>query len=416
MAIRLQGVSKRYLFERPQLRLPLSGRRREEAPGLTAVDSVTLDIPAGQAVGLIGRNGSGKSTLLRLIAGITWPDAGEVRVEGRLSAVLDVQSGLHPRLDGRRNIRLKGALHGLDDKQTRARMDDIIAFAGLEEFIDLPIRRYSTGMVVRLGFSVAMHMDFDVLLMDEVLSVGDVVFQRRCLAKVREFLRRGKTVVLASHNLGDVAAVCGRTVLMRQGRVVLDEGTEQVLKAYLEGAEKEQNRIPRQALPLEAENPYGSDTGQIVIEEVSFLDGGGRRAETFRTGEPMSVAIRFRCREPVADPLFRVQFFRSDGLWVHGANTARGDFSTGVLAGEGEIVLAYERMNLLEGDYLVTVGAWPDEYRSAFTDIAHDCRKCSYVVRIRSSRGDGAGIVSNPFSWRLVRGKAGGPPCGPGPA
>lgn len=371
-----------------------------------ALSDVTFDIPAGQCVGIIGRNGSGKSTLLRLMAGIVFPSAGQVRTRGRLSTVLDVNSGLNPRMTGRQNIFLKGAMFGLKERQMQARAADIIDFSGLGDFIDQPIHTYSSGMVIRLGFSIAMNMQFDILLMDEVLSVGDLVFQRQCLGRVRRFLSEGKTIVLASHSLADISAVSNRVILLDKGAVRHDGPTEKVLQDYWDACEREQNRIPRHLHPFNPENIYGADTGDIRIEAVRFLDAKGREQSGFQTGEAMSVAIRFKCRKPVRNPLFRVQFFRNDGLWVHGVNTDRAGFKTGLLKEDGEIFLDYGRMNLLEGDYYVTVGIWPDEYRSLMTDIAYDCHQWAYVVRIKSRRPDGGGIVSNPFSWRFGSGTA----------
>lgn len=366
-----------------------------------ALSDVTLNIPAGQCVGIIGRNGSGKSTLLRIMAGIVKPSAGLVQTKGRLSTVLDVQSGLNPRMTGRQNIYLKGAIFGLTELQMKDRVDEIIAFSGLADFIDESIHTYSTGMVIRLGFSIAMNMQFDILLMDEVLSVGDIVFQRQCLARVRNFLSEGKTIVLASHSMADVSAISNRVILLDKGLVRHDGPTENVLQDYWNACEREQNRIPRHLHPFKPENIYGADTGDIRIDKVSFLNKNGEMQKTYYTGEAMSVAIRFKCCKPVTNPLFRVQFFRNDGLWVHGANTDRTEFNTGVLKEDGEIILDYQRINFLEGDYYVTVGIWPDEYRSLMTDIAYDCHQWANVIHIKSRRPDGGGIVSNPFSWRL---------------
>jgi lipopolysaccharide transport system ATP-binding protein len=366
-----------------------------------ALSDISFDVPGGQCVGIIGRNGSGKSTLLRIIAGIVKPSAGQTEVNGKISAVLDVQSGLNPRMTGRQNISLKGAIFGLNQSQLRETIDPIIAFSGLAEFIDQPVHTYSTGMVIRLGFSIAMSMQFDILLMDEVLSVGDIVFQRQCLARVRSFLSAGKTVILASHNLADISAVCNRVILLSKGSIRHDGPTEQVLQDYWDGCEREKNLIPRHLHPLNPESIYGTDSGDIRIEEVRFLSPDGIEQSTFWTGDAMSMVIRFKCRKPVQSPLFRIQFFRNDGLWVHGANTARTDFDTGLLQGGGEIILDYQRLNLLEGDYYITVGVWPDEYRSLMTNIAYDCHQWSYVLHVKSKRPDGAGIVSNPFSWRF---------------
>ncbi len=372
----------------------------------SALSDITLDIPTGQCVGIIGRNGSGKSTLLRIIAGIVKPSAGQTKVKGKLSTVLDVNSGLNPRMTGRQNIYLKGAIFGLSEHQMKERIDAIIDFSGLAEFIDQPIHTYSTGMVIRLGFSIAMNMEFDILLMDEVLSVGDILFQRQCLARVRSFLSAGKTIVLASHSLADISAICSRVIFLNKGAVRHDGQTEQVLQDYWDLCEREQNLIPRHLHPFNPESIYGMDTNDITIGAVRFLDANRVEQSTFWTGDAMSMAIQFKCRAPVQNPLFRIQFFRNDGLWVHGVNTARAEFDTGLLSGDGEIILDYKRLNLLEGDYYITVGIWPDEYRSLMTNIAYDCHQWAYVVHVKSKRPDGAGIVSNPFSWRFG-------PCAP---
>ncbi len=367
----------------------------------TALDDITFDVTEGECLGLIGRNGSGKSTLLRILAGIVNPSHGTVAMLGRISAVLDIQSGLHPRMTGRQNIFLKGALYGLRGREINKRLDQIIDFSGLGDYIDHPLNTYSTGMVIRLGFAIAMHMDFDILLMDEILSVGDIVFQRQCLGKVKSFMSQGKTIILATHNLGDVSAICQRVIFLKNGRVQHDGKTETVLKDYWDICEREQNKIPRALHPFSPENVYGTDTKEIEIRGVDLLNGDGGQQDTFNTGEVVQVLIAFHCRRKVTNPLFRVQFFRNDGLWVHGTNTSRASVDIGELEGDGEIILRYEKMNLLEGDYYITVGIWPDEYRSSFTDIAYDCRQWSYVIHIKSRREDGGGIAFNPFSWHL---------------
>jgi ABC-type polysaccharide/polyol phosphate transport system ATPase subunit len=404
-AVSLQNVSKHYVIHpsgKSLIRnLFIPGGYADGTAEHRALRNINIDIAAGQSVGFIGRNGSGKSTLLKVIAGIVHPTSGKVSVHGRLSTVLDVQSGLHPRLTGRQNIVLKGALHGMKKGRIQQKIESIIDFSGLCDYIDSPINTYSSGMIIRLGFSIAMHMDFDILLMDEVLSVGDIVFQRQCLARTREFINQGKTIILATHNLGDTAAICKRVILLNHGSIQHDGETENVLQSYWDACEREQNRIPRHLHPFNPENIYGSDSGEIRIRNVEFVDRHGKEQKIFWTGDPMSVVIRFECRKPVKDPLFRVQFYRNEGLWVHGANTARVGFKTGVLRGEGEVVLEYERLNFLEGDYYVNVGIWPDEYRSLMTDIAYDCHQWAYAIRVKSNRHDGGGIVSNPFTWRL---------------
>ena len=200
-----------------------------------------------------------------------------------------------------------------------------------------------------------------------------------------------------------MAALCERVVILHYGHIAHDGGTETVLQSYLETCEQEQNKLPRHLHPFSPENVYGKDTGQIKLSEVKFLDQNGNEAKSFWTGDKLSIVIRFQSLSPVKNPLFRVQFYRNEGLWVHGANTARLGFETGTLIGSGEIVLEYKRLNLLEGDYYVSIGIWPDEHRSLLTDIAYDCHQWAYILRVKSKRPDGGGIVSNPFVWRLTQ-------------
>jgi ABC-type polysaccharide/polyol phosphate transport system ATPase subunit len=406
-SVSLKNISKQYKIFPSRfsqwLDLFIPARQNSHVAVTHALTGINIDIPEGQCIGFIGRNGSGKSTLLRLISGITHPTSGKIDVNGTISTVLDVQSGLHPRLTGRQNIFLKGAIHGLSRKCIREKMARIINFSGLNSYIDYPINSYSSGMIIRLGFSIAMHMDFQILIMDEILAVGDIVFQRQCLSKVREFLKDGKTIILATHSLGDVAALCERVVILHYGHIAHDGETETVLQSYLETCEREQNKLPRHLHPFSPENIYGKDTGQIKLSEVKFLDQNGNEANRFWTGDKLSIVIRFQSLSPVKNPLFRVQFYRNEGLWVHGANTARLGFETGTLIGSGEIVLEYKRLNLLEGDYYVSIGIWPDEHRSLLTDIAYDCHQWAYILRVKSKRPDGGGIVSNPFVWRLTQ-------------
>jgi lipopolysaccharide transport system ATP-binding protein len=377
------------------------GKNRDGAGENYALEDITFKVPEGQCLGMIGRNGSGKSTLLRVLAGIVRPSTGKVEVKGRISTVLDIQGGLNPRMTGIQNIYLKGALYGLSKGQIRQQLEQIVDFSGLEEYIDYPINTYSTGMLIRLGFSIALHMDFDVLLMDEILSVGDIVFQRKCLSKVKGFMAQGKTIILATHNLGDVSAICQRVIFLKKGRIQHDGETETVLKDYWQICDKEQNKIPRNLHPFNPENVYGTDTKEIKINRVVVADENGKEKDTFDTGDAVQIKIGYACSRKVREPVFRVQFFRNDGLWVHGINTARAGFKLGELDGEGEVILRYEKINLLEGDYYITVGIWPDEFKSSFTDIAYDCHQWSYVLHVKSKQGDGGGIVYNPFSWEL---------------
>jgi ABC-type polysaccharide/polyol phosphate transport system ATPase subunit len=372
---------------------------KTNVPKHYALNKINLNIIKGQCVGIIGRNGSGKSTLLRIIAGIIRPTSGTVSINGKLSTILDISSGLHPRLTGIQNIFLKSTMHGNDRRKTSKMLQKIVEFSGLEQYIDYPISTYSSGMIIRLGFSIALHVDFDILLMDEILSVGDIVFQRQCLAKIREFKSQEKTIVIATHNLGDVSAVCNRLIMLQNGSLVHDDDTENVLKQYWDICKKEGNKIPRHLHPLNPENIYGTDTKEVHITDVAFLDKNGKRKNTFHTGDYMAVVIKFNATKPVNKPLFRVQFYRNEGLMVHGTNTRRARFDTGVISGKGEIKLEYLQLNILEGEYYASVGVWPDEFKSFMVDMAYDCHQWQYIVKIVSNRGHGGGLVYNRVKW-----------------
>jgi len=405
--ISVQNVSKYYLSypSRKTLLLKLLMGRATDSSGhlWRALENINFTIQPGSCVGFIGRNGSGKSTLLRLLAGIIEPSGGKIVVKGKLSTVLDVQSGLHPRLSGIDNIFLKGALHGVTKREVKKRLDEIVEFSGLGEYINNPIQTYSSGMIIRLGFSIAMHMDFDILLMDEILSVGDIVFQRQCLTRAKQFIADGKTIILATHNLGDVSALCDRVILLKNGKIQHDGLSENVLKDYWSACERAQNTIPRSMHPFNPENMYGTDTKEVKITKVLFTNKDGEISDTFRTGDSMRITIRFHCDRPLKEPLFRVQFFQNTGVLIHGSNTDRIGMNVGQLSGEGEMIINYSNVNLLEGDYYVSVGIWPDEYRSTMTDIAYDCHQWRYIVHIKSRREDGAGIAFNACTWRLSK-------------
>jgi lipopolysaccharide transport system ATP-binding protein len=252
-----------------------SGRSLDERD-FWAVQDVSFSIERGEAFGIIGSNGAGKSTILKLLSRIIKPNAGAIKVNGRLSALIEVSAGFHPDLTGRENVYLNGTILGLKRAEIRRRFDDIVAFSGLEEFIDTPVKRYSSGMYARLGFSVASHVDPDILLVDEVLSVGDFLFQKRCIERMSSILKGGATVVFISHNLEAVANLCTRTLLLEKGRVVKIGGSGEVVREYLQRGR--QRRVP-------------DPDQEAVIADVRLRGPDGPQSH-FRSGE--------RCRIDVA--------------------------------------------------------------------------------------------------------------------
>jgi ABC-type polysaccharide/polyol phosphate transport system ATPase subunit len=293
--LEVQGLFKKFrrgeLYDSLRDLVPaLTGRfmRRERAPELNqrefwALQNVSFSLQPGEAFGIIGGNGAGKSTILKLLTGIMRPTRGSIRVAGRISALIEVSAGFHPDLTGRENIYLNGAILGMTRDEIRRRFDAIVAFSGLEEFIDTPVKRYSSGMYARLGFSVAAHVDSDVLLVDEVLSVGDYLFQRKCIERMNSVIASGATVVFVSHNLREVAKLCRRSLLLERGAVQMIGPTAEVIKTYYERGQQQR-----------ANGAYGEDRG-VAITQVTTHDGSSARVE-FASGGKLYITVEAHAR------------------------------------------------------------------------------------------------------------------------
>ena len=288
------GVGKRYTKYEDQpmlltsaLRLRASTRRS----ALWALRGVDLRVDPGESVGVIGRNGSGKSTLLAMLAGITAPTEGRVEVRGRVAPLVSVGVGFHPELTGRENVTVNGTILGMSRAEISARFDDIVAFAELEDFIDTPVKFYSSGMYVRLGFSVAIHADPEVLLVDEVLAVGDLAFQVRCYERMTAIRERGTTVVLVSHNLNAIRQMCDRALVLDSGRVVEDGSTQSAIILYHE------------LLGMPRDGARGGDAQLASIEEFAVCDSAGEPTGYLSSGAEARVRLRIRCHQPLENPL-----------------------------------------------------------------------------------------------------------------
>jgi ABC-2 type transport system ATP-binding protein len=360
-AISVEHVSKTYRLyhERNQsLKAAILRRARVRYESFPALDDVSLEIPAGETFGLIGENGSGKSTLLKCIARILRPDAGAIRSEGKISALLELGAGFHPELSGRDNVYLNGAILGLSKKQLDARFDDIVAFAGLEHFIDTPVKNYSSGMYVRLGFSVAINVDPDILLVDEVLAVGDEEFQRRCAEKFAELKHSGKTVVIVSHALGTVRNLCDEVALLEHGKLRAVGPAGEVIDSYVSDV-----HVDRQQ-----DGDYGTrwGSGEGRIERVELLGRGGTPVETFRTGDPFVVRLHYSMSEPIPKPVFGVGIQTIEGFTVTGPNTRQAGAVPDQLSGTGHVDLAVDRLMLAPGTYDLSVSLYDYSCAHAF--------------------------------------------------
>jgi len=292
-------------------------RGRNRGTEVWALRDVSFGVEPGSAIGLVGRNGSGKSTLLRLLSGIIKPTSGRVLVGGRVGALLELGAGFHPDLTGRENVFLQGSIHGLTRTKIRETFDEIVAFAGLESSIDLPVRTYSSGMYMRLGFAIASHMDSDVLLLDEVFAVGDESFQRKCFGKIFEFKQRGGTIVFVSHDASSVERLCDRAVLLKDGLVEFDGPTHEAIVAYRRLLAGERNPEERSAGLKE----WGGDHARVL--GVRLLGSDGEERPQLLSGEPFSIALEIASDEALPPPRLSWELRDDAGILVAG-----GDVST----------------------------------------------------------------------------------------
>jgi ABC-type polysaccharide/polyol phosphate transport system ATPase subunit len=329
-------------------------RGRSGMREVQALRDVSMSVEPGDAVGLVGRNGSGKTTLLRVISGIIKPTTGHVEAGGRIASLLELGAGFHPDFTGRENVYLNGSIHGLSRARVREVMDEIVAFAELEQFIDLPVRTYSSGMFMRLGFSVAAHIQSDVLLLDEVFAVGDESFQRKCFGKIAEFKNRGGTILFVSHDAQAVERLCDRAVLLRQGEVAFDGETREAIAAY-------RRLLSDDANPDELEaglKEWGSGEARIVSAQL--LDDEGAERVQLAAGEPATVRLVVASDPGIAAPRVSMEL-RDDGGLVLGAvtqDTAELGWNGG---GERELRFRLPRLPLADGRF---------HLRFALTDVS----------------------------------------------
>jgi ABC-type polysaccharide/polyol phosphate transport system ATPase subunit len=349
--IRVEAVSRRFRVRASEARslkelFVLGGRT--EATDVLALQNVSFEIEPGEAVGLVGRNGSGKSTLLRLIAGIIKPTGGSVAVGGRVGSLLELGAGFHPDFSGRENVFLNGAIYGLKRAQIRERFDEIVAFAELEQAIDRPVRTYSSGMYMRLGFAIAAHLDADVLLLDEVFAVGDEAFQRKCFGKVFEFKQRGGTIVFVSHDATQVERLCERAVLLRDGKLEFDGPTHEAIVRYRKMLAADADPAERAAGLRE----WG--TGEATIAAARLVGAEGEERQQFLAGEPFSLRLRIEADNGIAAPELQLELRDEAGMLV--ASDVLDTGSVGWASGTRELRYDVDRLPLSDGRFHLRLG------------------------------------------------------------
>jgi ABC-type polysaccharide/polyol phosphate transport system ATPase subunit len=394
-----------------------------------ALDDVSFTLPKGRTLGVIGRNGSGKSTMLKLVAGITKPTTGTVQVNGRISALIELGAGFHPEISGRENVFINGIMLGLTKKEIARRFDEIVAFAEMEEFIDAPVKTYSSGMYMRLGFAVAIHVDPDVLLVDEVLAVGDEGFTHKCLDKFAEFKRRGKTILLVTHSLGLVERFCDEALWLDGGRLTGMGDPRRIVGAYVtdvEVAEEEEIAAadakaqesavaisPDQAAaavlpdnPIEtAEAPadmfkategrWGSR--EIEITDVLLSSSSGERGHVFQSGNPLDIRIRLRAPVAMDDFVIGIGIFNAEGVCCYGTNTGLDELKGERIFGDADATFRIASLDLVEGTYKLDVAVHKAD------GYPYDYHRLLYTFRVKSRTKD-VGIYRPRHEWEFSDG------------
>ena len=347
-------------------------------------------------LGIIGPNGAGKSTIMKLVSRIIEPTSGQIAVDGRVRALLELGAGFHLELTGRENVFLSGSILGMSRQEVRDQLDAIISFAELEQFIDIPVKHYSSGMFVRLGFSVAVHTQPDILLIDEVLAVGDAAFQQRCLEKIAEFRRSDCTIVFVSHDLQSVERLCSEVIWLDHGRIKQVGDPSRVISSYM--ALFEQQLADKLARENTQAVVAPSEPGELRIRQVTMVDGEGKTRWTFDTGEPVQVRIEYECEGRIEEPVFGLLLHRSDGLYLSSTNTYNvNPLEFGPIEGRGTLTAEIRELNLYSGEYLLSVGAYCEPDPPYWSTPAHFLDK---QFRFRVVSDQRHGVMALPATWK----------------
>ncbi|HWP47281.1 MAG TPA: ABC transporter ATP-binding protein [Candidatus Limnocylindrales bacterium] len=416
--ISLQGVSKKFILRHHKVsRLKeqiidfLKGTRyiSEE---FWALKDITFTVDRGETVGILGENGSGKSTLLQLLAGILVPDQGKLEVKGKVAPLIELGAGFNPELTGRENIYLNGSILGFKRKEIHHKLEDIIAFSGLQRFIDQPVKNYSSGMYMRLAFSISIHVDPDILLVDEILAVGDLPFQQECFKRIQDFKNKGKTIILVSHDLHILSTFCDRALLLHKGELIAQGNTREVIARYVEILKKpdrsedvKQGTGPSSNGELQRDDPspqmgkrWGS--GEIEITRVTFLDKERNETCQFKTHDPFIARIYYVAHRRIKKPVFGLALIsEKDNIQINGPNTRFDNRVIEYLEDRGYVEYIIDRLPLLPGDYWLLVSVWDYECQQVFD--AQD-RMHKFKV-IPGGTPERYGLISIPARWEYYR-------------
>ena len=322
-----------------------------------AVDNVSFELKKGETLGLIGPNGSGKTTLMKMLNGIFWPDKGKITVRGKVGALIAVGAGFHPLLTGRENIYINGAILGMNRHEINRKFDNIVQFADIGDFLDSSVKHYSSGMYVRLGFAVAVHCEPDILLVDEVLSVGDINFQAKCINKMKELDSKGVSKIYVSHDLSSIQLICKKALYFSRGAIKYQGNVKEVINDF-------RKDVLSNGKNSDSSTRYG--TNDLIINSVELLDDRGNCKGIFKRGEPFFIKINYNSKMIIKNPEFYIGFYSEDGNLISAPNTRDHGVPIQLDVGEGEIEYRMESLPLNVGKYILTIGCWDETGHIAY--------------------------------------------------
>jgi len=336
----------------------LSAHSERLRPGeFWALDNISFELKKGETLGIIGPNGAGKTTLLKLLNGIFNPDEGKIRMKGKVGALIQIGAGFHPLLTGKENIYINGSILGMSKKEIDKKLHSIIDFADIGDFIDSPVKYYSSGMYVRLGFAIAIHCNPDILLVDEILAVGDMAFQRKCLERMKDFRKQEKTIVFISHNLHSVRTLCKKAFFLEEGRIIKEGEVNKVVNYYIDEINK---KVLENVQRLADETPGRIGTGEVRIVSIRLMDGEGKETKFFKTGEKLHIKVDYFAEEKIISPNFGVVIFTTEGIRITNTSTQRQGCSPEFIEGKGWVKCTYDSLPLMPGNYSITVAIYDE--------------------------------------------------------
>lgn len=412
-AIEVKNITKKfkvYLDKGHTLKEKTLFRNRRKYEERNVLNGISFEVKKGEAVGLIGHNGCGKSTTLKLLTKIMYPDSGTIEMKGRVSSLIELGAGFHPDMSGRDNIYTNASIFGLTKKEIDARLDDIIAFSELEEFIDNPVRTYSSGMYMRLAFSVAINVDADILLIDEILAVGDAAFQAKCFNKLREIKSHGTTIVIVSHSMSQIEQICNRSIWIHDG-LIKEEGKPRIVDPHymeymsekaagcnmkkVEGDKKrklEIEKVEKEKKKVTVENKKRWGSKEVIMESVRVVDVDGKEQNEFYNTQPFSILIEYKANKIVDDAVIGVAIYRDDQTYIYGSNTLIDYSEPTKLNTRGKIRLNIERLPVIAGNYTMDLAFHkPDGFN-------YDFWREVCLITIKNNVSE-VGIVSVPHNW-----------------